>query len=386
MTNKIIISLNTSWNIYNFRLNLARALKENGYKVVLVAPYDKYSDVLSKEFEYHDVYMNNKGTHLVEDLKTLVGFYRLYKKIKPDVVLNYTIKPNIYGNIACSFLGIKTINNISGLGTVFIKESLVTRVVKWLYKYSLKSSSKVFFQNSDDRELFIENNLVKARLCGLLPGSGIDTDKFKPIIHKNKDNTFRFLLIARMLWDKGIGEYIKAANILKDKYQNVEFQLLGSLDASNNTAISKEQMQEWVDANTVNYLGVTDNVMEYIEKSDCVVLPSYREGTPRTLLESASMAKPIITTDVVGCKEVVDDGVNGYLCEVRNAQDLADKMEMMLSLSDDNRKSMGEAGRVKMINEFDESIVISKYLVNIDEILKGEKNERHNTSRRDLQL
>ena len=365
---KIIISLNTSWNIYNFRLNLARTLKENGYEVALVAPYDEYSNRLGEDFEYHDIYMNNKGTHPLEDLKTLMGFYRLYKKIKPDIVLNYTIKPNIYGNIACDLLGIKTINNISGLGTVFIKESLVTKIVKYLYRYSLGKSSKVFFQNSDDRDLFIDNGLVSKQICDLVPGSGIDTNKFKPVKYEKEDEVFIFLLIARMLWDKGIGEYVEAAQILKNKYENVEFQLLGSLDASNNTAISKEQMQEWVDAGYVTYLGVTDNVEEFIKKADCVVLPSYREGTPRTLLESASMAKPIVTTNVVGCKEVVDDEVNGYLCKVRNAGDLADKMEMMLGLSESGRIQMGKKGREKMIREFDESIVIGKYLEVISEV------------------
>lgn len=360
---RIVIALNTSWNIYNFRLNLARALKKNGYKVILIAPYDSYSDILREEFEYHDIYINNKGTNPKEDLKTFIGFYKLYKKIKPDVVLNYTIKPNIYGNIACKILGIQTINNISGLGTVFIQESVVTKIVKWLYKFSLSSSSKIFFQNSDDRDLFVQHSLVDCDKCGLLPGSGIDTKKFEPVKIKKEDDMFKFLLIARMLKDKGIVEYVEAAKLLKCK--NVEFQLLGSLDAVNKTAISKEQMQEWIDASYVNYLGVTDDVKQFIAQANCIVLPSYREGTPRTLLESASMEKPIITTNVVGCKEVVDDRVNGYLCEVRNAQDLADKMERMLNLSEGEREKMGVAGREKMVREFSESIVIDKYLKTI---------------------
>lgn len=366
---KVLISLNTSWNIYNFRLNLARAIKKAGYEVILVAPYDEYSDKLSEEFEYHNIYINNKGTNPKEDAKTILDFYRLYKKIKPNIVLNYTIKPNIYGNIACKMLGIKTINNISGLGTVFIQESLVTKVVKFLYKFSLSSSSKVFFQNSDDRDLFVKNNLVSLALCGLLPGSGIDTRRFIPVENKKEDDNFRFLLIARMLLDKGIAEYVEVAKDLQKKYKNVKFQLLGSLDAVNKTAISKEQMDEWVKNGYVEYLGVTDNVQEFIAKADCIVLPSYREGTPRTLLESASMAKPIVTTNTVGCKEVVDDGVNGYLCKVRDSKDLALKMEMMLGLSEEERIEMGKAGREKMMQEFDESIVINKYLNTIKEIL-----------------
>jgi len=366
---KVLITLNTSWNIYNFRLNLARSLKKNGYEVVLVAPYDKYSDELSEEFEYHNIYINNKGTNPKEDLKTLIDFYKLYRIIKPDIVLNYTIKPNIYGNLACKFLGIKTINNISGLGTVFITQSIVTKVVKWLYRFSLSSSSKVFFQNSDDRDLFVQNNLVSFDKCDLLPGSGIDTQKFIPIQTKKEDDVFCFLLIARMLLDKGIGEYVEAAKELQKRYKNVKFQLLGSLDAVNKTAISKEQMDEWVKNGYIEYLGVTDNVQEFIAKADCIVLPSYREGTPRTLLESASMAKPIVTTNAVGCKEVVDDGVNGYLCEVRSTSDLTLKMELMLALSEDERVLMGKAGREKMVREFDESIVIRKYLESIEGVM-----------------
>ena len=366
---KIAIVSNTSWSIYNFRLNLARILKQNAYEVVLIAPYDEYSERLGEEFECHDIYMNNKGTNPMEDLKTTFEFYKLYKNIKPDVALHFTIKPNIYGNIACNLLGIKMINNISGLGTVFIKESVVTKIVKQLYKYSLSKSSKVFFQNSDDRNLFIDNGLVLKDKGDLLPGSGIDTQKFKPIQIEKKDNIFRFLLIARMLWDKGVGEYVEAAKIIKQKYKNVEFLLLGALGVDNPTAISKETIQKWETEGIIKYLGTTDDVKVEIAKADCIVLPSYREGTSRVLLESAAMLKPIITTNVPGCKEVVDDGVNGLLCEVRNSKDLANKMEMMLNLSDDERIEMGRKGRQKIISEFDEKIVINKYLETIEKIL-----------------
>ena len=366
---KIAIVSNTSWSLFNFRFNLARTIKQNGYEIVLVAPIDEYSDRLRKEFEYHDIKMNNKGTNPKEDIKTTIDFYKLYKKVKPDVVLHYTIKPNIYGTIAASLLGIKAINNIAGLGTLFVKQGLVTKIAKWLYKHSQNKADKIFFQNNEDFEMFISERLAQKEKCDVLPGSGIDTTKFIPQEVEKKDDTFRFLLIARMLWDKGVNEYVEAANIIKNKYPNVEFQLLGFLDVENKSAISKEQMQEWADAGYVNYLGTSDNVKEVIAESDCIVLPSlYREGTPRALLESASMAKPIITTNNVGCRDVVDNGVNGYLCEVRNAQDLADKMEKMLNLSEDERKVMGKAGRKKMIKQFDESIVINKYLEAIQKI------------------
>lgn len=358
---KIVLCTNTSWNIFNFRLNLARALKEAGYEVILVAPYDKYSETLKEEFEYYDIYMNNKGTNPKEDIKTLLEFYKLYKEIQPDVVLNYTIKPNIYGNIVCKWLKIKTINNISGLGTVFITKNLVTKIVKFLYKYALASSSKIFFQNKDDRDLFIDHKLVHGDKCEILPGSGIDTNEFSPITYVKENEQFVFLLIARMLWDKGVGEYVDAAKIVKERFPNVEFQLLGSLDAVNNSAISKKQMSTWSDEGYINYLGTTDKVKEFIAKADCVVLPSYREGTPRTLLESASMAKPLIATNVPGCKDVVDDGINGYLCEVKNSEDLARKMEMLLQLSDEEKIKMGKLGREKIKATYDETFVINSY-------------------------
>ena len=266
-------------------------------------------------------------------------------------------------------LNIPTINNIAGLGTLFIKQNFITKIAKWLYKFSQKRASKVFFQNNDDFKIFVDEKLVEKNKCDILPGSGVDINKFMPI-EKDEDGIFRFLIVSRMLWAKGIEEYVEAAKIINKKYNNIEFQLLGHLDVDSPTAISKEQMDIWVNEGIVNYLGISDNVKYEISKVDCMVLPSYyREGTPRSLLESASMEKPIITTDNVGCRDVVDDGINGYLCEIKNAKDLASKMEMMISMTSDKRKDMGKSGRKKIVKEFDEKIVIKKYLQSIKEIL-----------------
>jgi len=366
---KIAIVSNTSWNLYNFRTNLAYALQSAGYEVVMIAPYDTYSEILKRDFSYHDVNINNKGRNPLEDIKTIMHFFQVYRDVKPDVILSYTIKPNIYGTVAASLLNIKTINNISGLGTVFITKNLITKIAKFLYKSSHKKASAVFFQNRDDYDLFIQKKLIDPKKADILPGSGIDTAKFKPIISDKKDHIFRFLLIARLLKDKGVYEYVDAARRLKKKYKDIEFQLLGSLDASNLTAISKEAVDRWVDEEVVTYLGHTDDVTEYISKVDCVVLPSYREGTPRTLLEAASMAKPIVTTNTVGCKDVVEDGITGFLCNVKDCKDLADKLEKMILLTEDERKQMGKLGREKMRKQYDEKIVIQKYLESIEELL-----------------
>ena len=368
---KILISINTSWNIINFRLGLLKSLQKEGFEIIVLAPKDEYSDSFKDHgFQYCDINMNNKGTNPIEDLKLTIDYFKILKEVKPELILNYTIKPNIYGTIAANLLNIPTINNIAGLGTLFVNENFVTKIAKFLYKYSQSKAKFVFFQNNEDFELFTSQKLVDARKCDILPGSGVDTTKFVPIEVPKKDDTFRFLLISRMLWDKGIQEYIDAAKEIKKKYKNVEFQLLGFLDVSNKTAISKEQMDIWVKEGIVNYLGTSDNVKNEISKCDCIVLPSfYREGTPRTLLESASMAKPIITTNNIGCKDVVDHNTNGYLCEVKNSIDLANQMEKMINLTVDERTTMGNKGREKVINEFDETIVINKYKQVINKVI-----------------
>jgi glycosyltransferase involved in cell wall biosynthesis len=289
----------------------------------------------------------------------------LFQAERPDLYLGYTVKPNVYGSLAAGMLGIPVINNIAGLGAIFIRGGLLVRLVRWLYKTSLKRSSKVFFQNNDDRQLFISGGLVNETIADLLPGSGIDLTRFAvtPLPSLPPANRkFRFLLIARMLRDKGVVEFVEAAKVVKGNYPDVEFALLGFLDVQNPAAISKEEVDSWVAEGSVTYLGVSDDVRAEIAAGDCIVLPSYREGTPRTLLEAAAMGRPIITTDAVGCREVVDDGQNGFLCKVRDSADLANKMESMLKLSPQERQEMGRKGREKMEREFDEAIVIQKYL------------------------
>ena len=371
ISKKIVIVVNNSWYAWNMRANLGFAFQKQGYEVVFISPYDKYSENIKEHFRYIDININSKGINPIEDLKTIYMYYKAYKELKPDIVLQYTIKPNIYGTIAASMLNIPTINNIAGLGTLFIKQNFITSIAKWLYKFSQKRATKIFFQNQDDFKMFVEEKLVLQEKCDVLPGSGVDINKFVPIEKKEDDGVFRFLLISRMLWAKGIQEFIDAAKIIKEKYNNVEFQLLGHLDVESPTAISKEQMDIWVKNGFINYLGSSDDVRVEISQADCIVLPSfYREGTPRILLESASMAKPIITTDNVGCKDVVDDGVNGFLCKIKDSEDLALKMEKMLNLSFNERNTMGKAGREKIVKEFDEKIVIEKYLKAIESILK----------------
>ena len=377
MPKKILISVNSAWNLLNFRAGLISELVRLGYEVVAVTPADEF--VLKLELlgcRFVNLKMENQGTNPIRDLLLLWRYLRLLKVEKPDLSLFYTIKPNIFGSLASSFCRVPYINNVSGLGAVFIGGGWLKQIVSTLYKIAFKNSSKVFFQNKDDLNLFREHRLINHQLTDVLPGSGINLNYFSP--HEKGTvssikSTFQFLLIARMLKDKGVVEYVNAAQMLKKSGINAEFCLLGFLDVQNPAAISTEQMKVWTEQGFVRYLGASDDVRAHISHADCIVLPSYREGTPRSLLEAAAMAKPIITTNVVGCKEVVTDGENGMLCEVKSSVDLASKMMEMLLLSDEQRGLMGKKGRLKMEQEFDEKKVIQKYLQAIDLVLKDQR-------------
>jgi glycosyltransferase involved in cell wall biosynthesis len=360
----IAIVLNTSWNIYNFRLGLIRTLRKEGYNVVIIAPRDEYTAKLEAEgFPYYEIKMNNKGTNPFEDILLIYNFYKLYKEIAPDVLLNYTIKPNIYSSLAAKMLDISVINNITGLGTVFLNNNLSSHIARWLYKISLRQNA-VVFQNSDDMNLFLEKNLVQKENITLIPGSGIDTERFKPMLQKIENKPFVFLMISRLIKDKGIEEYIESIRLIRQsEYGKMcRFKILGSLYLSNPTAISQETLDGWVEEGIVEYLGHSDNVQDEISKVDCVVLPSYREGLSRVLLEASSMETPIITTNVPGCRDVVDDGINGYLVNVKSSEDLANAIKKMIGLSSLELKTMGEAGREKVIKSFSEERVVQKYL------------------------
>ncbi|MFT5258931.1 MAG: glycosyltransferase involved in cell wall biosynthesis [Saprospiraceae bacterium] len=365
----IAVVINTSWNIYNFRIGLLQALQEEGYSVVAIAPRDGYSEKLQAfGFEFHNVDINNKGTNPIEDTKLIWSFYKLYKRVNPDVLLHYTIKPNIYGTVAARIAGIPVISNISGLGTVFLNQGISSRIAKLLYKVALQFPAKVFFQNAEDRALFIDSKLVAENKTDLLPGSGIDTLKFSPIESDNDSTVDTFLFIARLVKDKGLVEYVDAARIVKGKYPDVVFKVLGAFYPGNPTAITQEEMAAWEHEGVITYLGTSNEVPSLIAAADCVVLPSYREGLSRVLLEAASMATPIITTDVPGCRDVVDNEGNGFLCKVKDARDLAVQMEKMIKLEQVQRVEMGLKGREKVVKEFDEAIVINQYQDAISDI------------------
>lgn len=372
---KIWILLNTSWNVVNFRLGLLRALKAQGASITVLTPKDAYTPLLQAEgFNWLDIEMDNQGNNPKRDLKLLFNYHHLFKQHHPDVILSYTIKPNIYATIAAHFLRIPVIANVAGLGTLFIHRTWLTRVVVPLYRFALQRAGHVFFQNADDQQLFLEHGIVRHTRFSRIAGSGVDLTHFAfTALPQHEIDSCCFILIGRLLKDKGVLEYVAAARQLKARFPRWRFQLLGFIGVANRTAIDHATVAQWEAEGIIEYLGDTDDVRPAITAADCVVLPSYREGTPRTLLEAAAMGRPIITTDTVGCRDVVCDGENGWLVKVADADDLAEKMISLGTASITEREAMAQAGRIKMQREYDERLVIEAYLTRIQALLASAK-------------
>jgi glycosyltransferase involved in cell wall biosynthesis len=359
----IIVSANSCWNIVNFRAGLIRALRNRGYRIVVAAPVDDHrSKIDDLGAQFVEVAMNSAGASVAEDLRLFVRYLGVMREFRPFAYLGFTAKPNIYGSLAARVVGARVINNISGLGTVFISHGMLTTLVKQLYRFSLRGSSTIFFQNRDDLELFVGSGLVRRERSKLLPGSGVDLERFTPGRGRRSPGPFRFLLPARLLWDKGVAEYVEAASLVRRSHPDVRFQIIGPAGAKNRTAVPPAVVERWQAEKAVEYLGHSDDVRPAIEQADCIVLPSYREGLPRVLLEGSAMGKPLIATDVPGCRDVVVDNETGYLCAERSAESLAEAMLRMLRTSPQDRRAMGERGRRKVEREFCETSMIAKYL------------------------
>ena len=361
---KIAFTNNILKDTLNFRGNVIKSFLNEGYEVTVVCPDDKSINIkdFDERLDFISIEVSRKGKNPFSDLIYCKKLFNIYRKEKFDLIFHYTIKPNIYGNIASHFAKIKSISIIPGLGHLFIKESFATKIVEILYRFSLNYASEVWFLNEDDKKEFLRRKLVKENKIKILPGEGINLEKFKPLKVERNDNKVIFLMIARVLWEKGFKEYVEAAEILKKKYSNLEFQLLGAIDTGNPSGVPEEVVMKYHNNKIINYLGTTNDVPSVIAKCDCLVLPSfYREGIPRTLMEGAAMEKPLITTNNVGCKEVVIDAYNGFLCEKQNNKDLADKIEKFLLLSQEEKERMGKNGRKLMREKFEDSKVVEKY-------------------------
>lgn len=365
---KILISINTSWNIYNFRLNLLSFFQQKGYQIIALAPEDNYSKELeNRGILFEPLKIDNKGNNPIKDINLIRQYYRLLKKHRPDVALFYTIKPNIYGTIAAKRLNTPVINNVSGLGTVFIRTNWISKIAQKLYKYAFDSSYKVFFQNEDDQNLFTTNKLVKTHKTGLLPGSGVDLTKYQPAPLPKQ---LHILFIGRLLFDKGIIEFLEACKTVKEKHGSaVHFSIIGRLETEANLGITDQQLEKYTNKDIVTYLGTTDNIKAEIAKASIIALPSYREGTPRTLLEGAAMGRPLLTTNVPGCKQLVRPDYNGWLCEAKSTTSLTEAINHIIVTDRTKLIEFGSNSRTFVELNYDEHLVFNQYNQVIEEIL-----------------
>lgn len=356
----VMISANSFWNIVNFRAPLIMALVDKGYRVVIAAPGADLNWARAHGAEAIRIAVDRSGLNPLRDARLSLEYLRLFHRYDPDFYLSYTAKPNIYGSMAARFSGVASLPNVSGLGTAFISDGLLSRFVGLLYRFAFRHCPIVFFQNPDDRNLFSERKVIRPAQARLLPGSGIDLARFVPVPPPN-DGRHCFLFVGRLLGDKGVREFAEAARLLKPEQPGWRFQLLGSLDEGNRSGIRSQELRQWIEQGLVEHLGHADDVRPYIAAATAVVLPSYREGLPRSLLEAAAMARPLVATDVPGNRQLVEHGVNGLLCEVRNPQSLADAICQMGMMEAHLRTEMGRASRALAERSYGVEKVIDAY-------------------------
>jgi glycosyltransferase involved in cell wall biosynthesis len=367
---KAVICANLASNVAS-RRSLISAIRGAGYDVIALSCPDSGVDTLEKDIgiPFYPIFMSNKGTNFIDDIRTFFSFLRFYREQKPDVVLHFNSKPDIYGSMAATMLRIPVIANITGLGAVYAGNGgLVRGFVDALYRMAFSGPrTRVLFQNADDRSLFLSLRIVKEGKTGLLPGSGVDVSRFLPFDRSDRPcrterGTERFLFIGRLLFAKGVTDFIAAAEIVKRTYPKATFCILGEANTAKGF-VPFEAIEFAVKKGLVEYPGNVYDVLKFLRESDCVVLPSYyREGVPRSLLEAAAMATPLIAADSIGTREPVRDGVNGFLCKPDNPADLADRMMAFMRLSSAEKDAMGKASRDLAVSTFSDAIVSRKYL------------------------
>lgn len=369
--NKILILANSSLGLYNFRFELIKELLAQGYDVYFSLPEsvedEKVRLLIEIGAKHIQTYINRRGINLFEDLKLIKEYKKIIREVNPDIILTYTIKPNIYGTYVASKYKKPIMMNITGIGTSLTNSKLKYIIIR-LYKYACKKAKFIFFQNKSNYLLFISNKMVDHSKIKIIPGSGVNIDKFKPMEKQNQDEVIRFLFIGRIMKEKGIEEYLEVADKITKKYSNTEFQILGRFEEKKYKEIILNNKNP-----RIKYLGVSNDVRNEIKGADCIVNPSYHEGMSNVLLEGAAMGKPLIASNIPGCKEIVDDGYNGYLFDVKSSVSLENKITQFIELGIKEKKVMGKKSRKKVETEFDRNIVINEYIKAIDDILnKGE--------------
>lgn len=371
MVLKVLFCDNSLRELLNFRGDVIRHFVRQGHHVVLIAPQTT-DDFSAEQFQvrYVPIELNRSGMNPWQDWRYWRKLCRIYKNERPDYIFHYTIKPNIYGTLAARWCGIHSSAMIAGLGYVFYRKDIRCQFAKRLYRFALKYAEHVLVLNVSNRDMLLSSHIVSAgKLIHLPGGEGVDLQRFT-IRKKEKttDDKVVFLMIARLLYDKGYAEYVEAAQEVKKRFPNAEFQLLGDLDVSYPNHVPEERLKQDVDAGFIRYLGYCPDVVGKIHDSDCVVLPSfYNEGLSRVLMEAIAMGKVVITTDIPGCRETVDEGKNGFLVPVKDVKSLANVCFKVMELGDEERRKMGQYSREKAERVFDVQKVVQVY----DDILYG---------------
>lgn len=362
MGKKVLLIANEYTTIINFRMELIVALIEQGNTVaVALPPHDRNNEIKALGCEIIEIHVSRRGMNPKNEFQTIKEIKKVLDSYKPDIVFTFTIKPNIYGGIACSSREIPYVANITGLGTAVEKSGIMQIITVKLYKIGLKNAKTVFFQNTENQDFMISRGIYSGA-HELIPGSGVNLSRYE-LVEYPKDETIRFAYVARIMKEKGIEQYFDAAENIKKKYSDVEFHICGSCEGA-----YEEKLKRLEKEGVIIYHGMVKDMTSIYKILNCVVLPTYYpEGMNNVLLESAACGIPIITTNRPGCREIVDDGINGYVVKAKSSVDLIEKIEQFLSLSYNERKEMGLAGRKKVEREFDRNFVIKSYLRVVNE-------------------
>jgi glycosyltransferase involved in cell wall biosynthesis len=358
----ILLCSNTALGMILFRSHLMLHLKKKGFNVKVALPHgENHPWFKENSIEIHYFHLKNKSINPIQDIKTFFSFFNILKNIKPDIMINYTIKPVIYGGLMARFFQIPTLNIVTGLGSGFMGAAWLRTFIGFLYRFTLNKSRVLTLNRDDAQQLKLKNG-------GILPGEGIVGDDYH-VCAIPRTESFIFLMISRIIADKGIMEFVKAAEIITQKYSHVQCHIVGDFYPNNPSAIHPHDLEQYVNSKAIHLLGYQSDVRPFIEQSHCVVLPSYREGIPRVLLEAGIMGRPSIATNVPGCHDVIEDGINGFLCDPQNVDSLMNAMEKMIALKESDRQSMGIKANQIIMNQFDESIVLEIYDREINDLI-----------------
>lgn len=361
---KILVLTNNFGGLHSFRKEVMKALVDSGHSLTISAPFDEKKAFFEEiGCELIDTQFNRKGMNPLKDFGLMLYYWRVIKQVKPDVVLSYTIKPNLYGGMACQLCGVPQIANITGLGSAVENPGWLQKLTILLYKIGLRKTHLVFFQNKANKEFCERHGMVKSSVA-LLPGSGVNLQWHAQQAYPTENESVKFIFISRLLREKGIEEYLNAAARIKERHPDIEFHILGNCEEAYDERVKTLQERD-----IVIYHGPQKDVRPFIRKAWCTVHPSfYPEGMSNVLLESCAAGRPIITTDRPGCGEIVENGKNGYVVKPKDVDDLVEKIERFLTLPYERKKLMGIEGRKKVEREFDRQIVVNAYLKEINEL------------------